>query len=152
MKTPYDLAQRFVDLKLTEKLGEQDEPFIVAFLALAGLPAAHDETAWCGAFTGFIAWCWRLPRPKLSAAARAWLTVGLPVVDEAAVPGYDVVILKRGGGDQPGADVTAGAPGHVGWFAGFDGNSVRVCGGNQSNTVSIAAFPRDRILGIRRLG
>ena len=73
-----------------------------------------------------------------------------------AVPGFDVVILSRGDGLQPGPEVLD-APGHVGFFAGFvpapDGRHlVQVLAGNQGNQVSIQNFPAERILGIRRVG
>lgn len=41
--------------------------------------------------------------------------------------------------------------GHVGFFAGLDGASVKVLGGNQSNAVSIQNFPIASVLGVRRL-
>jgi hypothetical protein len=59
--------------------------------------------------------------------------------------------LQRGGGDQPGADVIE-APGHVGFFGGFNDHSVMVLGGNQGDTVSLRPFPIERVLGFRRLG
>jgi hypothetical protein len=66
-------------------------------------------------------------------------------------PGYDVVVLKRGSGKQPGPDVI-NAPGHVGFFAGYEyGNKIYLLGGNQGDTVSIAAYDTNRVLGIRRL-
>ena len=64
--------------------------------------------------------------------------------------GFDVVILKRGKAKQPGPDVIE-APGHVGLFAGREGNSVLVLGGNQSDAVNVKRFPASRVLGIRRL-
>jgi len=60
------------------------------------------------------------------------------------------VILKRGPGEQPGPEVID-APGHVGLFAGFDATRVLLLGGNQSDTVQVSQYARDRILGIRRL-
>ncbi|MCL2915995.1 hypothetical protein L2725_19835 [Shewanella corallii] len=61
-----------------------------------------------------------------------------------------MVILKRGKGAQPGPDVIK-APGHVGFFAGFDGNDVLVLGGNQSDEVNVGRYPASKLLGIRRL-
>jgi hypothetical protein len=56
------------------------------------------------------------------------------------------------GGRQPGLEVV-NAPGHVGFFAGYDAvrEIVQLLGGNQEDAVSIASFPAERILGIRRL-
>jgi len=43
------------------------------------------------------------------------------------------------------------APGHVGFYAGRESDRVRVLGGNQDNTISIATFPAAHVLGYRRL-
>lgn len=149
MKTAYDLATRFVG-EIKERPGEQDHPFIVWCHSLCGLTDVHDEVPWCSSFANGIAWILRLPRSK-SAAARSWLSVGVPVTPSEAIAGAnDVVIIKRGPDPQPGPEVIA-APGHVGFFGGFDGGRVLILGGNQGNVVSVAPFPRDSILGMRRL-
>lgn len=69
---------------------------------------------------------------------------------EEAIPGFDVVIFKRGGGNQPGPDVI-NAPGHVGFYAGIQGKDILVLGGNQNDTVSISGYAKSRLLGVRRL-
>ena len=146
--TAFDLAQRFIGLK--ELPAQKDHPLVQWWLSLCGFGMdSPDETPWCSAFVNGIAWELRLPRSK-SAAARSWLAVGKPVTLQEAQPRADVVILTRGAGEQPGAD-TLNAPGHVGFFAGIDAAGVQVLGGNQSNGVSVQAFPKGRILGIRRL-
>jgi uncharacterized protein (TIGR02594 family) len=149
--TAFQLAQRFVG-EIHERKGTTDNhPFIVWCLSLCGLGESQpDETAWCSAFCNGICWMLRLPRSK-SAAARSWLRVGLPVtLDDARVG--DIVILKRGEGEQPGPEVIA-APGHVGFLAGYAKGSatLQVLGGNQGDGVSVAYFAVDRILGIRRV-
>jgi len=146
--TLFDLAQRHIGIR--EIAGAKDHPLVVWWHALCGLPDTPDEVPWCSSFINGMAWTLRLPRSK-SAAARSWLTVGASVpLDEAEV-GFDVVVLKRGSGRQPGPEVTAGAPGHVGCFAGREGQSVLVLGGNQGNAVSVARFPIADVLGVRRL-
>lgn len=143
----YELAERYTGTK--ETAGQFDNPQIMAWLRLdAGWPGS-DEVAWCSAFCNAIAQSMRLPRSK-SLRARSWLEVGLPIPLSQAEPGFDVVILKRGGGNQPGPEVLE-AQGHVGFFAGVEPGVVLVLGGNQGNAVSIARFPIDQILGIRRL-
>jgi len=144
----FDLAQRFVG-EVAELPGGQHSPFIQWCHECVGLGSNQpDETPWCSSFLNRMAWMLRLPRSK-SAAARSWLAVGVPVGPHDAVIG-DVVILQRGDGQQPGAEVLA-APGHVGLFAGWEGPRVRVLGGNQSDSVTVASFPAGRILGVRRL-
>jgi uncharacterized protein (TIGR02594 family) len=140
--TPFALAQRYVGIK--EMAGNKDHPLILWWLSLCGLgDGTHDETPWCSAFVNGMAWELRLPRSK-SAAARSWLGVGLPVryLTEAR-PGHDIVIFWRGEKDGPF--------GHVGFFAGVEGTDVLVLGGNQNDQVSIARYPAERLLGIRRL-
>lgn len=148
----FDLAQRYVGIR--ELAGDADHPLIRWWLSLCGFPTdVHDETAWCSAFVNGIAWEMRLPRSK-SAAARSWLTVGRPIAIEDAKADSDVVVLKRGTGEQPGPEVIQ-AQGHVGFFAGREQvggyGHVLVLAGNQGNAVSVESFPVTRILGIRRL-
>lgn len=146
--TAFDLAQRFVGI--AEIAGAKDHPLVVWWLSLCGLKDSKDETAWCSAFVNGIAWELRLPRSK-SAAARSWLTIGRPVTLQEAEAAFDVVVLKRGTGSQPGPEVL-NAAGHVGFFAGRDGsNRVLVLGGNQGNAVSLEPFDPKNILGVRRL-
>lgn len=138
--TVFQLAQRYVGVR--ELSGAQHHPLVSWWLSLCGFAMdAPDEIAWCSAFLNGVAWELRLPRSK-SAAARSWLSVGVPVNIADARAESDVVILSRG---------TNPAQGHVGFYAGWEGGQVLVLGGNQQNTVSIEAFDATRILGIRRL-
>jgi uncharacterized protein (TIGR02594 family) len=147
--TAFERAQRFVGA-VYEIVGESDHPLIRWWLSLCALGLqAHDEIPWCSAFVNGVAWDLRLPRSK-SAAARSWLTIGRAVSLEEAQPGWDVVILKRGAGEQPGPEVIA-APGHVGFYAGREGGWLLVLGGNQGNAVSVARFSVQDLLGVRRL-
>lgn len=145
--TAYDIAQRFVGMK--EVAGSAANPAILAMLKLDGEWPKDDAVPWCSAFANYVAWLLRLPRSK-SLAARSWLTVGTPVDLMQARAGFDVVVLQRGDGVQPSADVIK-APGHVGFFAGIEGDRVLVLGGNQGDAVTVAGFPRARVLGVRRL-
>jgi len=151
--TAYTVASRFLGLK--EVHGAVNNPAIVAMLRLEDPNINDDETPWCSAFVNAVCWLINLPRSK-SLAARSWLNVGSVIPIEQAAAAFDVVVLKRGGPGQPGPEVLA-APGHVGFFAGADTNpvthlrQVHILGGNQGDQVSIAAFPVDRILGIRAL-
>lgn len=149
--TAYQLAERFVGTK--ETAGATSTPVVLAMLQLDGAWPADDSVPWCSAFLNWIAWLLRLPRSK-SLAARSWLAVGTPVALEDALPGFDVVILKRGKGLQPGADVL-NAPGHVGLFAGLEGTAVNtkvlLLAGNQGDAVSVQPFKVSDVLGVRRL-
>jgi len=145
--TAFSLAMRFVGTK--EVSGTASNPMILAMLQLDQPWPEDDSVAWCSAWINYICWLLRLPRSH-SLAARSWLSVGLPVSLQQAEPKFDVVILSRGAGVQPGSDVIA-APGHVGFFAGVEGSNILLLGGNQGNAVSVAPFARERLLGVRRL-
>ena len=139
--TPLQLAMRFVGEIHEQPLGLQ-HPLIQWWLSLCGFGFdAADEIPWCSAFINGIAWELRLPRSK-SAAARSWLGIGTAVDISLARAEADVVILKRG---------TNPIQGHVGFFAGAENGTVRLCGGNQADGVTIASFPVDRVVGVRRL-
>lgn len=143
----YDIAQRFVGSK--EVPGTTSNPQVLAMLRLDENWPQDDSVPWCSAFANYVAWLLRLPRSK-SLRARSWLNVGQVISLEEAEPGFDVVIFKRGTGSQPGPEVID-APGHVGFFAGVDGSKILVLGGNQSDSVSIAGYPKNALLGVRRL-
>ena len=142
----FDLAQRYAGIK--EVGGSMDNPMILAMLRLDNEWPQNDEVPWCSALMNYICWLARLPRSK-SLMARSWLTVGKGITLEQAEPG-DVIILKRGTGEQPGPEVLK-APGHVGFYAGRFGEFIEVLGGNQSDTVKISRYPVKRLLGVRRL-
>ncbi|MEE8579365.1 MAG: TIGR02594 family protein [Hyphomicrobium sp.] len=143
----YQIAQRFAGM--AEVSGKTANPQIMAMLSLDAKWPEDDSVPWCSAFVNYVAWLLRLPRSK-SLRARSWLETGVPVPLSYAEPGFDVVILKRGKGDQPGPEVIK-APGHVGFFAGIDGGQVLLLGGNQSDQVSIGSYLGERVLGVRRL-
>jgi len=142
----FDIAQRFIGIQ--EIGGSVDNPQILAMLKLDNDWPEGDEVPWCSAFVNYIAWLLRLPRSK-NLRARSWLTVGRGVSSDEAQVG-DIVILKRGSGNQPGPEVIE-APGHVGFYAGRTGDLIEVLGGNQSDTVKISRYPAKKLLGIRRL-
>jgi len=144
--TLYDLAQRFIGT--TEISGTLDNPHILAMLKLDNKWPENDEVPWCSAFVNYVAWLLRLPRSK-SLRARSWLSVGKPISIYLAIPGYDIVIIKRKESD-PGPEVLE-YQGHVGLYSGSEFGNVYILGGNQSNTVNITPYNRNRLLGIRRL-
>jgi uncharacterized protein (TIGR02594 family) len=144
--TAFSIAERFVGVR--EVPGTKHHPLILAMLQLDDSWPVADEVPWCSAFVNFIAWLIRLPRSK-SLTARSWLTVGKSIGLADARVGFDVVILRNMAG-APGPEVLD-APGHVGLYAGQEGGGIMVLGGNQSDSVSVARFASDRLIGIRRL-
>ena len=142
--TPFDIAQRFIGVK--EVAGAVSNPLILAMLQLHDDWPKDDAVPWCSAFVNWIAWLLGLP-PSNSLAARSWLAVGRSVTLEDAKIDSDIVVLEREGAGETG--------GHVGFFAGLEardsGEVVLVLGGNQHDAVNVSAFPRSRVLGVRRL-
>ena len=164
--TAYKMAERFVNVR--EVPGKnKNNPFIMSMLQLDNSWPENDEVPWCSAFVNYVAWLLNVNRSK-SLRARSWLQVGSPVGESSARRGWDVVILQRGAGEQPGPEVIK-APGHVGFFAGWDTRQivvpdedgstasgvgiqqVAILGGNQGNTVNVTNYDAHRILGIRRI-
>jgi len=127
------------ELGTAEIFGDTHNSRIVEYHAATRLRATSDEIAWCASF---VNWC--LKKASIdgtnSARARSFLTWGVAVSLEEAQRG-DIVVLSRG---------TNPLFGHVGFFAGQEGKSVLVLGGNQSNKVSLSPYPLHRILSIRR--
>ena len=142
----FDLAQRFTGIK--EVGGNVDNPQIMAMLKLDMNWPTEDEVPWCSAFANYICWLARLPRSK-DLRARSWLNVGFGIPLDAAERG-DIVVIKRGKGEQPGPENTT-AQGHVGFYAGRFGEFIEILGGNQSDTVKVSRYPANRLLGVRRL-
>lgn len=134
--SPFEVARRFLGLR--EAPGVKSHPFILAALQLDAAWPQGDDVPWCSAFPNAINFLLGLPRSH-SLAARSWLKVGTAVTIEEARAGFDIVVLERGAG------------GHVGYYAGHSHSAVMILGGNQGDAVSIAAFDRARILGIRRV-
>lgn len=143
-----ELAQRFDGV--AEIDGRIANPQILAMLQLDQAWPDDDSVPWCSAFVNYVAWLLDVPRSK-SLRARSWLHVGRSVdLLVEAEPGFDVVVLKRGGGVQPGVSVVD-APGHVGFYAWRSADYVGVFGGNQSNRVSVESFPVTRVLRVQRI-
>lgn len=138
---PGYLLHALSELQTAEIPGEKDNPRIVRYWNEAKIsPAVNDdETAWCAAFVGAMLFRdgvegTRKPNAKSYALwGHEWAGMGLGAV----------VVLHRSGN----------APkwqGHVGFCVGMNASNVYVLGGNQGNKVSIAAFPRSRVMTIRQ--
>jgi len=144
--TLHDIANRFIGM--SEVKGSASNPGILAMLKLDGDWPEDDAVPWCSAALNYWAWLLRLPRSK-SLRARSWLAVGRAIADAEARVGFDVVILKQHI-DDPDAH-SLDARGHVGLYSGGFAQTIHVLGGNQGDRVSVAPFPFERVLGIRRL-
>ncbi len=104
----------------------------------AGIEINPAHTAWCAAFVNGVLGSTGVEGTD-SLLARSFLNFG-EAVDEPQRG--DVVVLRRG---------SEAWMGHVGFFAGYDDRgNILVLGGNQRNSVSIAPYAADRLLGFRR--
>lgn len=111
--------------------GSKDNPRINEYLKATTLDGdyIHDATPWCAAFV-----CWVLKGGTRSAAARSFTLYGTKL-DQ---PKYGcIAVLSRDGG------------GHVGFVISSTDDSVTLLGGNQSDSVRLATFPRDRVISWR---
>lgn len=143
----YDLATRY--LGVAEVAGEvEHNPTIMDMLRRDQRWPTSDETPWCSAFVNHIGWLLNLPRSK-SLRARSWLEYGRAIPLDAARIGFDVVVFTRAG--APLDPSILDAPGHVGFYAGYEHDRIRVLGGNQGNAVSIKPYDPAQLLGVRRL-
>jgi uncharacterized protein (TIGR02594 family) len=140
MQNVYDAANDYLGLE--EWPGARHNPQVVGFAEAVGHAwVQDDETPWCASFVGAVLAQVGLPHTgKLN--ARSYLDWGVPV-DLADAEQGDVVVFSRG---DPN-----GWQGHVAFFHGIDSSgNILVLGGNQGNRVSIAPYPRSRLLGVRR--
>lgn len=96
-----------------------------------------DETAWCAAFVNFCFWTCGLSGSG-SLMARSFLKFGKRTL---APQLGDLVVFWRISKDS--------SYGHVAFFVTETETSVFVLGGNQSNAVNIAEFPKSQVLEYR---
>jgi len=123
------------DIGLRELPGAPTAPKIAGWLAGLGAWWRDDETPWCGVAVAAWMKAAGFEPPKHWYRAQAWAAWGEEL--DRPVQGCVAVFKRKGGG-------------HVGFLVGEDaGGRLLVLGGNQGNTVSIAAFPRDRAIAYR---
>lgn len=131
------LSQAWREFGETERPGARANARIVAMFRDAGhAKIASDEVAWCAAFCGA---CLERAgiRSTRSLMARSYLAWGAPLA-EARMGA--IAVFSRG--SDP-------ALGHVGFWLGETGDSVVLLGGNQGNAVSVARYPKARLIGLR---
>ncbi|MEQ1578917.1 MAG: TIGR02594 family protein [Hyphomicrobium sp.] len=137
MDQPKWLDEAWRELGQHEGPGAHDNPRILALYRDAGHgEVTHDETAWCAAFAGAC-----LVRAGYAGSgslmARSYLSFG-EAANESRTGA--IAVLSRGGDPSLG---------HTGFLIGETDDAVILLGGNQGDAVSVAAFPRSRLLGLR---
>lgn len=123
-------------------LNETDKAAALSdYLKTGGQNLDPATTAWCAAFVNSTLRQSGQAGTN-SLAARSFLDWGQPV--DQPRPG-DIAVFSRG---DP-----SGWQGHVGFFQGYNPDgTINVLGGNQGDSVSVAAYSPDRLLGFRRDG
>lgn len=121
------------EMGINELPGKAHNKKILAYHACTSLGAKDDETPWCASFMN---WCLKMigEEGTNSAAARSFMKWGIPL--QKPVKGCVVVFTRKGGG-------------HVALYDHEDRDFIYTLGGNQGNTVCIAAYRKDRLLGYR---
>lgn len=137
MDQPEWLDLAWAELGQSEIPGPSANARIRQYFKEAGHPGVVDDAVpWCAAFLG--ACLERAGEPGTgSLMARSYLDWGLPMNDARLGA---VTVLSRG--SDP-------ALGHVGFLVGTTTDSLLLLGGNQGDGVSVAAFPKTALLGLR---
>jgi len=131
----------FSQYGIKEISGSQDNPEVLKYFDALGFDGSKlkDETAWCSAFANWVCMNSGLDcSGKLN--ARSWINVGVEVTEPKL---GDIVVFWRESRDS--------WKGHVAFYVNDDAKYVYVLGGNQSNQVKVAAYPKERLLTFRRL-
>ena len=130
----------------TERPGGEHNPEILKYIASTTIGSdpkfLKDETAWCSAF---VNWCVSQTgvRGTNSAKARDWHDNGgwgRPI--DEPVKGC-IAVLWRERPDHPDR------LGHVGFYERAEGDKIFLLGGNQGGAISVAPYPRVRLLSFR---
>ena len=125
------------ELGTKESPGTKNNPVVVQYYADSGNAGIRDDSvAWCAAFVGAMLRRCDLPSTG-TLTARDYLKYGTPL-DEPKLG--CIVVFTRGNSTWEG---------HVAFYVGETANNIKVLGGNQSNSVSIASYPKSKLLGYR---
>ncbi|KAB2911619.1 MAG: TIGR02594 family protein [Hyphomicrobiaceae bacterium] len=137
MSQPRWLDFAWGDLGVAEAAGTKNNARVVRYYAEVGhSEVADDEVAWCAAFLGACLERGGI-RSTRSLMARSYLSWG----EAIAEPRYGAVaVLSRGFDPRLG---------HVGFLVGTTSDDLILLAGNQGDCVSVQAFPRTRLLGLR---
>lgn len=137
-KSAIAIAEEELALGVSEVAGSQHNPRIVMYHATTSGGSASDETAWCSSFANYC-----VERAGLigtdSKWARSWHDGSWGRDVSSSPQRGDIVVFSRVGAGDNG--------GHVGFYLSDDATSVEVLGGNQSNRVCIARYPKNGRLG-----
>ena len=117
---------------VTELSSDKHNERILQYHSVTTLLADSDEVPWCSSFVNWVLKQAGYPITR-SAAARSWAKYGVACKPQAGC----IVVLTRNGG------------GHVGFYVRETAKNVYILGGNQSNSVNISAYSKERVLAYR---
>lgn len=134
---PIWLATALRELNVSETPGPKSNARIdeYALATRGGVPPSGDETAWCSSHANWVLLQHQIIGTRTK-RARDWLSWG---VGCGFVLGC-IVVLSRGSNPDFG---------HVAFGVYADQRDCWLLGGNQGDKVSVARYPRARILGTR---
>lgn len=112
-----------------------DNPAVVDFFVRAVKRKQADSVPWCAAFVGAMLESTGYAGTG-SLMARSYLKWGKKLAEPQR---GCVVVFKRG----------AAPAGHCGFVESWDADTITCLGGNQSDAVTYASFPRSAVLGFR---
>lgn len=134
MASPYQLAASIAGTR-------EGQSALTDYLKTGGQSLDPQSLAWCAAFVN-ATMAQAGQKGTDSNMARSFLKWGQAVSQPQQ---GDVAVFSRGDPNGP--------YGHVGFYSGTNPDgSIKVLGGNQSDSVSYASYPADRLLGFRRAG
>lgn len=130
-------------LGVEEVAGTANNPTIMEWAKELGIDYDGDWVAWCGLFVAAMLrkGSQEIDLPDNILGARNYLKVGREI-EKNHIRFGDLVIFWR--------KSKSSWEGHVGFYMGHVGKWIIMLGGNQSQSVSIALYDSERILGIRR--
>ncbi len=131
------LNHAWQELGQREVKGAKDNARILSYYRDAGHPnIKHDEVPWCAAFLGAVLARAGLETSK-SLMARSYLKWGQST-SEARLGA--IAVFSRGSNPSLG---------HVGFVVGESSEHLWILGGNQKDAVTVAKYPKRRLLGLR---
>jgi len=129
------VAKKYVGLK--EVLGKGSNATIDGWFHSFGYPTLKDDTPWCSLFANVVVREAGYAGTG-SLAARSWMNWGKPLAKP--VPGC-IAVFKRGSSSWEG---------HVTFYVSETKTHIKCVGGNQSNMVNEASYPKSQLLGYRQ--
>lgn len=132
------MAVARAEIGVKEIKGPDDNARIVAYHAETNLRAKDDETSWCSAFVNWVLDQCGIQGSR-EANARSWLAWEGGQRCEPQ-PGAIAILWRVS---------RIGWQGHVAFIDRIEGDTLWLLGGNQGDAVSIAPFPKSRLLGCR---